>query len=92
MYDLQPGLRRSGIERWLVQNQCWIFVASWTGVIRYHGPKPASVRPKPASFCPAPLQRDHGTEDFGGVHVVRPQQGSGTACPPGECAECTDRN
>lgn len=44
---LQPGPRRSGIERVLVQNQCWIFVASWTGVIRYHGPKPSAVRSNP---------------------------------------------
>jgi len=29
-----------------VQWQCWIFVASWTGVIKYHGPRPESVRTK----------------------------------------------
>lgn len=30
----QAGPRRSHIERALVQWQCWIFVASWTGVIK----------------------------------------------------------
>ena len=43
----QPGHRRRNVERTLVQWQCWIFVASWTGVIKYHGPRPESVRP----FC-----------------------------------------
>lgn len=37
---LKAGPRRAGIERSLVQAQCWIFVASWTGVITYHGPHP----------------------------------------------------
>ena len=33
-------LRRS-IERGLVEFQCSVFVASWTGVIKYHGPRPS---------------------------------------------------
>lgn len=37
---LKAGPQRARIERALVQAQCWIFVASWTGVIRYHGPRP----------------------------------------------------
>ncbi|KAL6008532.1 hypothetical protein ACLOJK_034044 [Asimina triloba] len=37
-------LRRK-IERVLVELMCSVFVASWTGVVRYHGPRP-SVRPK----------------------------------------------
>ena len=35
-------LRRQQIERRLVQFQCQIFVASWTGVIQYHGPRPVA--------------------------------------------------
>ncbi|KAL5198908.1 hypothetical protein ABZP36_002420 [Zizania latifolia] len=35
---------RSKIERWLVEMMCSVFVASWTGVIKYHGPRP-STRP-----------------------------------------------
>ncbi|GAB4822962.1 hypothetical protein N2152v2_010008 [Parachlorella kessleri] len=34
------GHRRAHWERWLVQFMCKVFVFSWTGVIRYHGPKP----------------------------------------------------
>ncbi|XP_058723392.1 glycerol-3-phosphate acyltransferase 9 [Vicia villosa] len=37
-------LRRS-IERSLVEMMCSFFVASWTGVVKYHGPRP-SRRPK----------------------------------------------
>eukprot|EP00897_Mesotaenium_endlicherianum_P007428 jgi/Mesen1/6713/ME000344S05996 len=33
-------LRRS-LERQLVTFMCSVFVASWTGVVRYHGPKPS---------------------------------------------------
>lgn len=33
-HAVQAGPRRSHIERALVQMQCWIFVASWTGVIK----------------------------------------------------------
>ncbi|KAG8042969.1 hypothetical protein GUJ93_ZPchr2171g28984, partial [Zizania palustris] len=36
---------RSKIERWLVEMMCSVFVASWTGVIKYHGPRP-STRPR----------------------------------------------
>ncbi|KAG0584516.1 hypothetical protein M758_3G215200 [Ceratodon purpureus] len=36
---------RRQIERGLVEFICSVFVASWTGVIRYHGPRP-SRRPK----------------------------------------------
>ncbi|OEL28785.1 Glycerol-3-phosphate acyltransferase 3 [Dichanthelium oligosanthes] len=35
---------RSKIERKLVEMMCSVFVASWTGVIKYHGPRP-STRP-----------------------------------------------
>ncbi|CAA7024999.1 unnamed protein product [Microthlaspi erraticum] len=33
------------IERLLVEMICSFFVASWTGVVKYHGPRP-SIRPK----------------------------------------------
>ncbi|KAL5721065.1 glycerol-3-phosphate 1-O-acyltransferase [Ranunculus cassubicifolius] len=33
------------LERFLVELICRFFVASWTGVVRYHGPRP-SIRPK----------------------------------------------
>ncbi|KAF7841621.1 glycerol-3-phosphate acyltransferase 9 [Senna tora] len=36
---------RRNIERCLVEMMCSFFVASWTGVVRYHGPRP-SRRPK----------------------------------------------
>ncbi|KAK9757505.1 hypothetical protein RND81_01G166800 [Saponaria officinalis] len=36
---------RKNLERSLVELICSFFVASWTGVIRYHGPRPC-VRPK----------------------------------------------
>ena len=48
---MQEGPRRWRLERLLVQNQCWIFVASWTGVIRYHGPRPEPVRSATFSAC-----------------------------------------
>jgi glycerol-3-phosphate O-acyltransferase 3/4 len=35
---------RSKIERKLVEMICSVFVASWTGVVKYHGPRP-SMRP-----------------------------------------------
>ena len=35
-------VRRQQLERRLVQFQCQIFVASWTGVIQYHGPRPVA--------------------------------------------------
>ncbi|KAK9803255.1 hypothetical protein WJX72_000102 [[Myrmecia] bisecta] len=41
-YALKEGPRRSHLERTLVKFQCQIFVASWTGVVRYHGPRPAA--------------------------------------------------
>lgn len=34
------NLRRS-IERFLVECMCGVFVATWTGVIKYHGPRPS---------------------------------------------------
>jgi len=37
--DLQ---KRARWERTLVQFQCQAFVASWTGVVRYHGPRPVA--------------------------------------------------
>ena len=60
MECVQPGHKRRNLERALVQWQCWIFVASWTGVIKYHGPRPAQV----ASLCYAIPQepRDHGVQ------------------------------
>ncbi|KAL1366364.1 hypothetical protein HN51_014202 [Arachis hypogaea] len=36
---------RKNIERCLVEMICGFFVASWTGVVKYHGPRP-SMRPK----------------------------------------------
>ncbi|GAU24125.1 hypothetical protein TSUD_83600 [Trifolium subterraneum] len=36
---------RRNIERSLVEMMCGFFVASWTGVVKYHGPRP-SRRPK----------------------------------------------
>ncbi|XP_073115519.1 glycerol-3-phosphate acyltransferase 9 [Elaeis guineensis] len=36
---------RRKIERKLVEMMCSIFVASWTGVVKYHGPRP-SMRPQ----------------------------------------------
>ncbi|MED6141159.1 Glycerol-3-phosphate acyltransferase 9, variant 3, partial [Stylosanthes scabra] len=36
---------RKNIERCLVEMICSFFVASWTGVVKYHGPRP-SMRPK----------------------------------------------
>eukprot|EP00270_Netrium_digitus_P009440 TRINITY_DN2867_c0_g1_i1.p1 TRINITY_DN2867_c0_g1~~TRINITY_DN2867_c0_g1_i1.p1 ORF type:complete len:409 (+),score=94.78 TRINITY_DN2867_c0_g1_i1:152-1378(+) len=32
---------KSSIERGLVEFMCGVFVASWTGVIKYHGPRPS---------------------------------------------------
>ncbi|KAL2651156.1 hypothetical protein R1flu_019284 [Riccia fluitans] len=32
---------RRSIERGLVEFMCGVFVASWTGVVRYHGPRPS---------------------------------------------------
>ncbi|PSC73996.1 glycerol-3-phosphate acyltransferase 3-like [Micractinium conductrix] len=34
------GQRLKRAERWLVQFLCQMFVVSWTGVIKYHGPRP----------------------------------------------------
>ncbi|MCO5598927.1 hypothetical protein L7F22_053026 [Adiantum nelumboides] len=36
---------RQTLERGLVEFMCSVFVASWTGVVKYHGPRP-SRRPK----------------------------------------------
>ncbi|XP_077253987.1 glycerol-3-phosphate acyltransferase 9-like [Tasmannia lanceolata] len=36
---------RRKIERKLVELMCSVFVASWTGVVKYHGPRPC-MRPK----------------------------------------------
>ncbi|KAK1365301.1 putative glycerol-3-phosphate 1-O-acyltransferase [Heracleum sosnowskyi] len=36
---------RKNLERSLVELICCFFVASWTGVVKYHGPRP-SIRPK----------------------------------------------
>ncbi|WMV44026.1 hypothetical protein MTR67_037411 [Solanum verrucosum] len=36
---------RKKLERCLVELICSFFVASWTGVVKYHGPRP-SIRPK----------------------------------------------
>ncbi|KAL4452735.1 hypothetical protein ABPG75_008397 [Micractinium tetrahymenae] len=37
---LFKGHRLKQAERWLVQFLCRMFVVSWTGVIKYHGPRP----------------------------------------------------
>ncbi|KAK9790569.1 hypothetical protein WJX73_010646 [Symbiochloris irregularis] len=42
--------KRMECERRLVRFQCQIFVASWTGVIRYHGPRPVN-RPNHVWVC-----------------------------------------
>lgn len=42
--------RRSRWEQSLVQFQCQMFVASWTGVVRYHGPRPVN-RPNHVWVC-----------------------------------------
>uniref|UniRef100_A0A0C9RKX3 TSA: Wollemia nobilis Ref_Wollemi_Transcript_13066_1763 transcribed RNA sequence n=1 Tax=Wollemia nobilis TaxID=56998 RepID=A0A0C9RKX3_9CONI len=39
------GKIRRQLERVLVEFMCSVFVASWTGVVKYHGPRP-SVRPR----------------------------------------------
>ena len=39
---MQDKERRARWERILVQFQCQAFVASWTGVVRYHGPRPVA--------------------------------------------------
>ncbi|KAK9915974.1 hypothetical protein WJX75_006800 [Coccomyxa subellipsoidea] len=43
-------VRRSRWEQSLVQFQCQMFVASWTGVVRYHGPRPVN-RPNHVWVC-----------------------------------------
>ena len=47
---LQDKRRRTAWERTLVQFQCRMFVASWTGVVRYHGPRPVN-RPNNVWVC-----------------------------------------
>jgi hypothetical protein len=47
---LQDRRRRNSWERTLVQFQCRMFVASWTGVVRYHGPRPVN-RPNNVWVC-----------------------------------------
>lgn len=47
---LQDKQRCASLERALVQFQCSIFVASWTGVVRYHGPRPVN-RPNHVWVC-----------------------------------------
>ncbi|THG02553.1 hypothetical protein TEA_021256 [Camellia sinensis var. sinensis] len=41
---------RKKLERCLVELICSFFVASWTGVVKYHGPRP-SMRPKQVFVC-----------------------------------------
>lgn len=50
MIWLQDQRRRLSWERTLVQFQCRMFVASWTGVVRYHGPRPVN-RPNNVWVC-----------------------------------------
>ncbi|KAG0480857.1 hypothetical protein HPP92_011715 [Vanilla planifolia] len=40
-----PKNWKRAIERKLVEMMCGVFVASWTGVVKYHGPRP-SMRPQ----------------------------------------------
>lgn len=47
---MQDQRRRTSWERTLVQFQCRMFVASWTGVVRYHGPRPVN-RPNNVWVC-----------------------------------------
>ncbi|KAL3701590.1 hypothetical protein R1sor_019612 [Riccia sorocarpa] len=44
-FTMKNAKLRQKLERGLVEFLCSVFVASWTGVIRYHGPRP-SRRPK----------------------------------------------
>ncbi|GMH32616.1 hypothetical protein BSKO_00450 [Bryopsis sp. KO-2023] len=37
---MKDGPKRREIERGLVKFQCSMFVASWTGVVKFHGPRP----------------------------------------------------
>jgi hypothetical protein len=43
---------RKQLERGLVEFMCSVFVASWTGVVKYHGPRP-SRRAKQVPFSPS---------------------------------------
>ncbi|GBG61079.1 hypothetical protein CBR_g18671 [Chara braunii] len=40
-FILRPGRLRQSLETWLVGFMCGVFVASWTGVVKYHGPRPS---------------------------------------------------
>jgi hypothetical protein len=40
------------LQRGLVEFMCSVFVASWTGVVKYHGPRP-SRRAKQVPFSPS---------------------------------------
>jgi hypothetical protein len=42
---------RKQLERGLVEFMCSVFVASWTGVVKYHGPRPSRrAKQVPSSF------------------------------------------
>ena len=43
-YTVRDEGLRTRIEKWMVRVECGMFVASWTGVIKYHGPRPTSRR------------------------------------------------
>lgn len=43
-YTVRDEGWRTRIEKWMVKAECGMFVASWTGVIKYHGPRPTSRR------------------------------------------------
>ena len=47
---MQDQRRRMSWERTLVMFQCRMFVASWTGVVKYHGPRPVN-RPNNVWVC-----------------------------------------
>ncbi|TVU38614.1 hypothetical protein EJB05_11998 [Eragrostis curvula] len=52
LLDISPVLTEAAgaiVDRKLVEMMCSVFVASWTGVIKYHGPRP-STRPRQSTI------------------------------------------
>jgi len=50
-----PRAKRRGWEKGCVQFLCQAFVASWTGVVRYHGPAPV---PRPGHVWVREMERE----------------------------------
>ncbi|URD84745.1 acyltransferase [Musa troglodytarum] len=64
LLDISPMLEEAAgaiVDRKLVVMICSVFVASWTAVIKYHGPRP-SMRPQQGAFeldcavCPVAIK------------------------------------